>query len=169
MIFGGYYNSFVQKSQAVDGQWAQVETQYQRRVDLIPNLVSTAKGFLNQEQEVFSNVTASRAAYVGAKTTDEKVAAANQVESGLSRLLAVVEAYPQLKSNETMLSLMAELSGTENRVSVERKRFNDEVRVYNTSVKTFPGNMFAGMFGFTEKKFFEAVEGAEVVPTVEFN
>jgi LemA protein len=169
MIFGGYYNSFVKKSQAVDGQWAQVETQYQRRIDLIPNLVTTAKAFMTQEQTVFENVANARSVYAGAKTTDEKVAAANQVEGSLSRLLAVVENYPQLKSNETMLSLMAELSGTENRVSVERKRFNDEVKVYNTSVKTFPGNMFAGLFGFSEKKFFEASDGAENAPTVNFN
>lgn len=168
VIFGGYYNSFVTKKQAVDAQWGQVQTQYQRRVDLIPNLVATAKGYLTQEKTIFEDVANARSAYTGAKSTDEKVQAANNVESSLSRLLAVVENYPQLKSNETMQALMTQLEGTENRVSVERKRFNDDVRVYNTSVTTFPGNLFAGMYNFKAKNYFESQAGAENAPKVEF-
>lgn len=165
--FGGYYNSFVSKQQAVDGQWAQVETQYQRRFDLIPNLVGSTKGILKQEQKVFGDIAEARKGYAGARTTDAKVAAANQVESALSRLLVIVENYPQLKSDETVRDLMAQLEGTENRISVERRRYNEEVQSYNTSVKRLPGAFFAGIFGFDEKAYFKSVKGAEGAPKVD--
>lgn len=163
----GTYNSLVTKSQNIDGQWAQVETQYQRRFDLIPNLVNSVKGIFTQEQEVFGQIAEARTRYSGAKTVDEKAAAATQVESALGRLLVVVENYPQLQSNRAVQGLMDELAGTENRISVERKRFNDEVRSYNTMVKRFPTNLIAGMFGFTARAYFEAAEQAGQAPKVE--
>lgn len=168
-LFGGTYNSLVQKSQAVDGQWSQIEAQYQRRFDLIPNLVETVKGFYQQEQNIFDSITSARAAYSGAQTTEDRVAAANQVESALGRLLVIVEQNPEIRSNETVARLMDELAGTENRISVERMRFNERVQDYNTTVKSFPTNLLAGMFGFSEKRYFEAVGGAEVAPQVDFN
>lgn len=162
------YNGFVKKNEAVDGQWAQVETQYQRRMDLIPNLVESVKGVMVQEQEVFGALAEARTKYGGAVTIDQKAAAAGEVETALGRLLAVIENYPTLKSSENMQTLMAELEGTENRVSVERKRFNDAVRVLNVAVKRFPSNVIAGIFSFVERTYFEAVEGAENAPQVEF-
>ena len=162
----GTYNGLVGLGQQVDSQWAQVETQYQRRFDLIPNLVESTKGFLTQEQEVFSNIAEARQGYAGAGTANEKVAATNEMESALSRLLVIVENYPELKSNETVQDLMVELAGSENRVSVERKRYNDTVKGYNVKVKTFPTMMVASMFGYTEKPYFEAVEEAEAAPAV---
>ena len=166
----GYHNGFVSKRNAIDAQWHQVEVQYQRRVDLIPNLVATAKGAQIQEQKVFADVTAARAKYVGAATTSDKAAAATQVESSLGRLIAVVEAYPQLKSNENLLHLQDELAGTENRVAVERKRYNDAVLDYKNSVQKFPGSMFAGMFGFSDNAtYFESAPGSDKAPTVDFS
>jgi len=161
------YNSLIIKTQNIDGQWAQVETQYQRRFDLIPNLVNSVKGIFTQEQEVFGKIAEARQNYAGAKTVDEKTAAATQVESALGRLLVIVENYPQLQSNTAVLGLMDELSGTENRVSVERKRFNDIVKDYNTTIKRFPTNLIANMFSFDARAFFEAVEQAETAPKVE--
>ncbi|MCL5291741.1 MAG: LemA family protein, partial [Actinobacteria bacterium] len=137
--FGGYYNSFITKQQAVDNQWAQVETQYQRRFDLIPNLVNATKGMLKQEQKVFGDIAQARKGYAGAQTTDQKVAAANRMESALGRLLVIVENYPQLRSSQNIQDLTAQLEGTENRISVERRRYNDEVQAYDTAVKRFPG------------------------------
>ncbi|HEY3373753.1 MAG TPA: LemA family protein [Candidatus Aquicultor sp.] len=166
-IFTSYYNSFVSKSKAVDNQWAQVETQYQRRFDLIPNLVSATKGTLKQEQKVFGQIAEARTRYSGAQTPADKVKAANDVESALSRLLVIVENYPQLKSNETVQQLMAQIEGTENRISVERRRYNDVATEYNTSVARFPGVMFAGIFGFSEKQLFESAAGAENAPKVD--
>lgn len=166
-IFGGYYNSFVSKQQAVDSQWAQVENQYQRRYDLIPNLVAAVKGVLKQEQKVFGDIAEARKGYTGARTTEEKVAAANQMESALSRLLVIVENYPQLKSNENVRDLMVQLEGTENRISVERRRYNEEVRSYNTAVKRFPGVVFAGIFGFEERSYFESAASAKRAPKVD--
>lgn len=167
MWFVNTYNGLVGLSQKVDGQWAQVETQYQRRFDLVPNLVESTKGILTQEQEVFSNIAEARQGYAGAQNTSEKVAAATQMESALSRLLVIVENYPELKSNQTVQDLMVELAGTENRISVERKRYNDTVRGYNTKVKTFPTMLAANMFGYDEKPYFEAVEAAEAAPAVD--
>jgi len=165
----GTYNGLVRLGQQVDNQWAQVETQYQRRFDLVPNLVESTKGFLAQEQEVFSNIAQARQGYAGAQNNNEKVKAANQMESALSRLLVIVENYPELKSNQTVQDLMVELAGTENRVSVERKRYNDTVKGYNVKVKTFPTMIAANMFGYTEKPYFEAVEAAETAPAVNLN
>jgi LemA protein len=164
----GMYNGLVTKSQAIDAQWAQVETQYQRRFDLIPNLVNSVKGIMKQEQTVFDNIAQARTKYGGATTVDAKAAAAGQVETALGRLLAVVENYPELKSSQNVTTLMDELSGTENRISVERRRYNELVRDYNTQIKTFPTNMLAGMFGFTEKQYFQSVTGADQSPKVEF-
>ncbi len=164
----GFYNGVVRLGQNVDGQWAQVETVYQRRFDLIPNLVESVKGIFEQEQEVFGKLAEARARYSGAATANEKAAAATGVESALSRLLVIVENYPQLRSAESVTNLMSQLEGTENRISVERQRFNEFVRDYNTKIKVFPGNVFAGMFGFRERAFFEALSGAEEAPEVKF-
>ncbi len=166
-VWGGY-NSFVAKNAAVDKQWAQVETQYQRRLDLIPNLVESVKGIMKQEQTVFMALADARTKYGGAATVDEKAAAAGQVESALGRLLVVMENYPQLKSSDTVQTLMVQLEGTENRVSVERARFNDNVQVLNIAVKSFPSNLIANAFGFTERAYFEAATGAQNAPTVSF-
>ncbi|MBP6994436.1 LemA family protein [Candidatus Woesebacteria bacterium] len=162
----GQYNSFVGLSQSVDNQWAQVETQYQRRLDLIPNLVNSVKGFLTQEQAVFGAIAEARTRYAGAQTVNDKAAAATQVESALGRLLVVMENYPELKSNETVAQLMDELAGTENRISVERRRYNDAVKEYNLKVNQIPGKFFASLFGFSTKNYFESVTGAEVAPNV---
>ena len=166
-VLFGTYNGLIAKSAAIDGQWAQVETQYPRRFDLIPNLVNATKGFLKQEKEIFENIANARAAYSGARTTDEKASAAGNIESALSRLLVIVENYPNLKSNETVARLMDELAGTENRISVERRRFNELVQSYNVSIKTVPTNIIAGMMGFKEKPYFQAAEGSETAPKVE--
>jgi LemA protein len=166
IVLGTKYNSFVKQNEAVDAQWAQVQSQYQRRFDLIPNLVNSVKGIMTQEQKVFSDIADARTKYSGAVTTDEKAAAASQVETALGRLLVVMENYPQLRSVETVQSLMSELSGTENRIAVERMRFNEIVRDYNVSVKTFPGSLIAGMFGFDARSMFEAQTGAENAPQV---
>lgn len=162
----GFYNGVIGLGLNVDNSWAQVETQYQRRLDLIPNLVSSVKGVLTQEQTVFGDIADARTRYAGAATTNDKAAAATQVEGALARLLVIMENYPQLKSNETVQALMVQLEGTENRISVERKRFNDVVQSYNVKVKTFPNNLLAGMFGFSSRNFFEAAPGAETAPTV---
>lgn len=169
LLYGLFsYNNFVGKNEAVDNQWAQVESQYQRRFDLIPNLVNSVKGAMEQEKEVFDSIAEARTRYAGAKTIDEKAAAAGQVETSLARLLVVMENYPTLKSIDTVNSLMTELAGTENRISVERKRFNDSVRTLNVSVKRFPSNLIAKLFGFGERTYFEAAEGSENAPAVEF-
>lgn len=166
LYIGGKYNGFVRQNEAVNAQWAQVESQYQRRLDLIPNLVASVQGSMKQEQTVFTAIAEARTRYAGAATPDQKAAAANQVESAFARLLVVMENYPQLKSIDTVQSLMAELSGTENRVAVERMRYNEIVRDYNVSVKTFPSSFVAGMFGFAARTMFEAQTGAENAPKV---
>lgn len=162
------YNGFVGASAAVDAQWAQVETQYQRRMDLIPNLVESVKGIMNQEQEVFKNLADARARYAGAGSTDEKAQAATQVDSALSRLLVVVENYPQLRSSESVQQLMDQLEGTENRISVERNRFNENVQTYNVAVTRFPGSLAAKIFGFAPHEYYRAAEGADIAPQVQF-
>lgn len=162
------YNGLVKSNEAVVTQWAQVESQYQRRFDLIPNLVESVKGVLKQEQEVFTAIANARQGYAGAQTIDQKIAAAGQVESSLGRLLAIVENYPQLRSSETMQSLLAALEGTENRIAVERGRYNEVVQTYNVQVKTFPGSVFASLFGFGQKTQFQSVEGAAAAPNVKF-
>lgn len=166
LSFVAFYNQLMTKTQAIEGQWAQVETQYQRRFDLIPNLVSSVEGMMEQERIVFGELAEARKGYSGAVTIEEKVKAATRVESALGRLLAIIENYPELRSSETVLSLMDELAGTENRIAVERRRFNDLVRDYNTTIKKFPANLIAGAFGFSEHSFFEAVPSAEKAPEV---
>lgn len=165
MLFGTY-NGLVAQSTAIDGQWAQVETQYQRRFDLIPNLVSSTQGFLKQERDIFENIAKARTAYSGAKSVDEKASTAGNLDSALARLLVIVENYPNLKSNETVAKLMDELAGTENRVSVERRRYNELVQSYDTRIKQVPTNIIARIFGFKERPYFQATEGSEVAPKV---
>lgn len=162
------YNGLVTASESITGQWAQVETQYQRRFDLIPNLVNSVKGIMAQEKKVFSDLAEARTRYSGATNSNDKVKAVNDVESSLSRLLVVVENYPELRSSETVLTLMAQLEGTENRISVERGRFNDLVRIYDTKIKGFPANIFAKLYGFNEKAYFQSQSGADKVPGVNF-
>lgn len=166
-IFFGTYNSLVSQATAIDGQWAQVEAQYQRRLDLIPNLVAATQGFLKQERTIFEEIAKARTQYAGAKTTEEKITAATSLEGALGRLLVIMENYPNLKSNETVAKLMDELAGTENRINVERRRFNELVQNYNATIKRVPTNLIAGMFGFREKSYFKAAEGSEKAPKVE--
>ena len=168
-FFIGSYNRYVTMTQDMDGQWSQVETQYQRRYDLIPNLVNSVKGVLEQEQEVFGAIAEARTRYGNAGTADQKAAAATQLESALSRLLVVIENYPQLKSNETVNRLMDELAGTENRIAVERSRYNDLVKVYNTEISKFPGVMISRIMGFEKRNYFESTAGADIAPKVDLN
>jgi len=163
------YNGLVTGNQRVDQQWAQVETQYQRRFDLIPNLVESVKGVLKQEQTIFKDIADARSRYAGANTVDEKSTAATGVESALGRLLVIMENYPVLKSDTTVVRLMDELAGTENRIAVERKRFNDLVSEYNLLVIRFPGSILANIFGFKQRQFFQAQEGAQTAPAVKLD
>jgi len=163
----GTYNNFISLNQQIDAQWAQVETQYQRRIDLIPNLVNTAKGYMQFERTLLEEITSLRSQWMSSTSINDKVNYGNALDSALGRLLLVYENYPDLKSIEAVSSLMFELSGTENRVAVERKRFNDVTRQYNTAVLVFPSNMLANMFGFEERPYFEAVEGSEIAPVVD--
>ena len=164
----GTYNGFVSKGIAVDTQWSQVENQFQRRFDLIDNLVNTVKGATKQESEVFKAIADARTRYAGAATTDQKVGAANEYQSALGRLLVITENYPQLKSIDSFNNLMAEVTGTENRVAAERGRFNEKVGEYNVSVKRFPGAFMASIFGFKERALFKAAEGSNIAPKVQF-
>jgi LemA protein len=164
----GTYNSFVTLDEAVKAAWAQVDNQLQRRYDLIPNLVETVKGFAAQEQKVFIEVTKARAQAGSARTVPEKIEANNELTSALSRLLVVVERYPELKSNENFLRLQDELAGTENRIAVERRRYNEAVRAYNVKIRSFPANLLAGLFGFEKQTFFEVPEAAKAAPQVRF-
>ena len=166
--FGLTYNSFVKQNEAVNAGWAQVESQYQRRFDLIPNLVESVKGVMKQEQAIFTELAEARTKYAGAATPNERAAAAGGVETSLARLLVVMENYPQLKSSDTVQSLIAEIAGTENRIAVERMRYNELVRDYNVGVKTFPRSVAANLFGFETRNMFEATSGAEEAPAVKF-
>jgi LemA protein len=168
LYVGVSYNRFVSAGTAVDAQWAQVETQYQRRFDLIPNLVGAVKGIMKQEQEVFGAIADARTRYAGAASTEEKVQAASDLESSFARLLVVMENYPQLQSSANVRDLQAQIEGTENRISVERGRFNEEVRGYNLAVSRFPGKLIASMFGFAPRSYFQSVEEADQSPKVEF-
>lgn len=163
----GMYNGLVTGQAKVENQWAQVENQYQRRFDLIPNLVESVKGSMKQEQAVFGAIAEARTRYAGATTVSEKAQAASQTESALSRLLVVMENYPELKSNENVQTLMTQLEGTENRVAVERGRYNDTVTEYNLLTRRFPQVFFAKLFGFKEAVLFKAVENANVAPKVQ--
>ena len=171
------FNSLAKASQSVAAAWANVETQYQRRSDLIPNLVNTVKGYAAHESETLESVVAARAAATsitvdGASMTAEQfsdyVEAQSKVTSALSRLIAVAENYPELKANQNFLELQAQLEGTENRIAVERQRYTDIVKSFNNQVVTFPRNIIAGMFGFGAKEFFSAQQGADVAPVVAF-
>ncbi len=164
----GRYNRFVTTNEQIDASWAQVENVLQRRADLIPNLVTTVQGFAAQEKEIFVEVANARARLAGAATPPAMAAANAGLTAGLGRLLAIAEAYPQLKSNENFIRLQDELAGSENRIAVERRRYNDAIRVYNSDIRQFPSNMLAGMFDFGGREYFEAVEGAAEVPVVEF-
>jgi LemA protein len=165
---GCSYNTFVKQDETIKTQWAQVENQLQRRNDLIPNLVEATKGFAQQERDVFQAIADSRAKLAGATTPDQKMAAANEQSSALARLLVIVEQYPVLKSDATFARLMDELAGTENRIAVERMRYNEAVQAYNTARRQFPANVTAGIFGFKEHQLFQAPESAKVVPKVDF-
>ncbi|MGE0704447.1 MAG: LemA family protein [Vicinamibacterales bacterium] len=167
-LAGCSYNRFVGQEEAIRGQWAQVENQLQRRNDLIPNLVETVKGYAAHEEGVFSEIAEARSRLLAAQTPADTIAAANQQTSALGRLLAIAENYPQLKANEQFNRLMDELSGTENRIAVERMRYNERVQEYNTARRQFPGNLTAAVFGFEEYPFFEAPPEAQRVPTVNF-
>ena len=171
------YNRFVVMEENIAGQWANVENVYQRRADLIPNLVSTVQGYADFEQETLTQVIEARAqatsVNVDASTLNpESIAAFQQAQEGLSsalsRLLVTVERYPDLKANQNFLELQAQLEGTENRIAVERRKFNETVRNFNASIRKFPANMIAGISGLEQKGYFEAAPGTEVVPTVEF-
>ena len=164
----GRYNQMITANEQIDGTWAQVENVLQRRADLIPNLVSTVQGFAAQEREIFEEVAQARSRLLGAGNPAAAAAANAGLTAGLGRLLAIAEAYPDLKSNENFIRLQDELAGSENRIAVERRRYNDAVRMYNTSVLRFPNNMLAGTFGFGEREYFEAEESAQEVPEVSF-
>src|SRR6187200_912473 len=171
-LSGCSYNRFVGQEEAIKTQWAQVENQMQRRNDLIPNLVATVKGVAQQERDVFGQIAESRARLAGAQSTpgptDQKIQASNEMSSALSRLLVIVENYPQLRSNESFNRLMDEISGTENRIGVERMRYNERVQEYNVSRRSFPSNLTASIFGFKEYPVFNAPPEAERVPRVNF-
>jgi len=173
LVVGGKYvsarNNMVVKNESVKSAWAQVDVVLQRRADLIPNLVETVKGFAAQEQTVFHDIAAARSALLGAQTPADKIAANGQLDGAIGRLLAIVENYPQLKSNENFLRLQDELAGTENRIAVERKRYNDTLQDYNTYISLFPNNIFAGWAGFQRNNaYFTATEASREVPKVQF-
>ncbi len=171
------YNGLVNKDEAVSSQWANVESQYQRRMDLIPNLVNTVKGYADFEQETLTKVIEARSNATAVKIdpsniTPEALAKFQQAQDGVSstlgRLLVVMEKYPDLKANQNFLDLQAQLEGTENRIAVERQRFNETAQTYNTATRRFPGVLIANIFGFERRGYFESVEGAEKAPTVDF-
>jgi len=166
--FVGGYNNLVTLNESVDAQWGQVENQLQARYDKIPNIVATVQGYASHEKEVFQSIADARSRLAGATTVDEQVAASNQVESALARLLVVVENYPNLKADAQFNQLIYELSGTENRIATERMRYNQAVQDYNSRVKRFPTVLLANMFGYGPRTYFEAAAGAEVAPQVQF-
>src|SRR5271157_2594504 len=171
--FGGTFvlhrNEMVRKKEAVNAAWSQVDVVLQRRADLIPNLVETVKGYASQEVKVFGDIAAARAALIGAKTPQDKIAANGQLDGALGRLLVIVENYPQLKSNENFMRLQDELAGTENRIAIERRRYNETLQDYNTYIGLFPNNIVANMSGFTRNDaYFKTEEGARQVPKVNF-
>jgi LemA protein len=166
---GCSYNKFVGQEEAIKSQWAQVENQLQRRNDLIPNLVETVKGYAQHEEGVFKEIADARSQLLAAKSPEEEISAANRQTSALGRLLAISENYPQLKANEQFNRLMDELSGTENRLAVERMRYNEKVQEYDTARRQFPANLTAKMFGFKEYPYFQAPPDAKQVPKVNFS
>ena len=160
------YNSLIRQNEDVNNKWAQIETQYQRRVDLIPNLVSTVKGAANFEQSTLTEITMLRSQWQTATTVNDKVNTANQIESAISKLLVIAENYPQLKATQNFQSLQDELSNTENKVAVERQRYNDAVRDFNARIKTFPSSIVAKKLGYADRNYFNAKPGAENAPEV---
>jgi len=168
MYIKGTYNSLVTMDESVKAAWAQVENQLQRRYDLIPNLVETVKGYAAHEKEVFVKVTEARSKVAGAANIGDKIQANNQLSSALARLLVVVERYPQLKANTNFIRLQDELAGTENRIAVERRRYNEFVKAYNIKIRRFPTNMIAGMFDFEKAAFFEVPKERQEAPKVKF-
>ncbi|MEK4533157.1 LemA family protein [Solibacillus sp. FSL K6-1554] len=162
------YNKLVTGEETVDAAWAQVENQLQRRFDLVPNLVNTVKGYAEHEEEIFTQIADARTQYGNANTVEETADANNELSSALSRLLVVVENYPNLKADVQFARLMDELAGTENRLTVARKDYNDTVQQFNNDVRRFPGNLIAGMFSFEQKDYFEIKEGVEEAPAVDF-
>lgn len=173
----GTYNTMVQKDEEVKAQWSNVENVYQRRLDLIPNLVNTVKGYADFEKQTLTQVIEARAKATQVKINPENLnaqsikqfqAAQGEISSALSRLMVVVERYPELKANQNFLDLQAQLEGTENRIAVERRKFNEMAKEYNTYIRKFPKNIWANMFGFEKKAYFEAEQGAEKAPTVQF-
>lgn len=166
--FIGTYNSLISTDQTVNEKWSQVENQYQRRADLIPNLVETVKGYAAHEKTVMEEVTKARSQWAAAKSPDEKMKAAGEMDSALSRLMVVVENYPQLKASDNFVALQAQLEGTENRVTVARMDYNTVVKEYNTKIKVIPTSIVAGMYGFIDKPYFEAEKGTEKAPKVNF-
>lgn len=164
----GNYNGLVSKSEAVDTSFSNLDVMIQRRADLIPNLVSTVKGYTAHETEIINSITDARTKLMNANSIEEKSNANNELTSSLNALMVVVENYPDLKSSQNFIQLSDELSGTENRIAVARKDYNDAVKDYNLKVKTFPGNILAGMFGFDQKQYFEAKESSREVPSVNF-
>ena len=162
------YNSLIRLNEGVNGKWAQVETQYQRRVDLIPNIVQTVKGYKDFEQETLTQIVPLRSQWQTAPTVNAKIEAANQIESTLSKLLVIAENYPDLKANTNFLALQDELDNTENKIAVERGRYNDAVRDFNARIKTFPTEIVAGNLGYTDREYFQAAADAENAPAVNF-
>jgi len=168
-LAGCSYNRFVGQEEAIKGQWAQVENQLKRRNDLIPNLVETVKGYATHEESVYKDIADSRSKLLAAKSPEETIQAANQQTTALGRLLAISENYPQLRANEQFNRLMDELSGTENRIAVERMRYNERVQEYDTARRQFPGNLTAKMFGFKEYPYFQAPPSEQEAPKVNFS
>lgn len=177
MVFGGTYNSLVRLDESVDGQWAQVENVYQRRADLIPNLVETVKGYASHERETLEAVVKARAQATSVNVSPDNLSQADiqkfqqaqgGLRSALGRLMVVIEKYPDLKANQNFQSLQAQLEGTENRITFERKTFNEKVKSYNTEIRIFPKSIIAGMMGFQQRGYFQAEQGAEQAPKVKF-
>ncbi|MFW5729002.1 MAG: LemA family protein [Spirochaetota bacterium] len=172
VIIGFWYvgqrNSLITMEEEVDGAWSEIDNQLQRRSDLIPNLVNTVRGFAEQEQEVFGRIAEARSRLAGAQTVGETAESYEELQSALSRLLVVVENYPELRSNENFIRLQDELAGTENRIAVARGRYNETVRRFNTRIRMFPTSIVAGRLGMSKKEYFEVSEDAREVPTVDF-
>ncbi|QPQ29359.1 LemA family protein [Lysinibacillus sp. JNUCC 51] len=169
LLFIPKYNSLVTAEESVESKWAQVENQLQRRYDLIPNLVESVKGYANHEKEVIASITDARAQMGSAHSPKEQAVANDALNGALSRLLVVVENYPNLKADANFRQLMDELAGTENRLAVAREDYNNEVQAFNKTVKRFPGNLIAGIFGFEQKEYFKATAGAEKAPSIDFS